>query len=232
MALSANFLSTCCLRQPDLCSFYSHYVKDRAIYCRNSLSIRKKKLFCRNSLNESYIPSSEPSSRSRKSYVFCQALPSDLEDNGSSGASDSNGKSFSQVEIVFGNVSLGGELSQSGAQDVSTSEPRSSKPAIATAGDKMVNILTVFNGLLERPFGSGQSIASAGYVVLERIKNDADSQCEGDKQQIVFELLRVVKLLTMDMDLVASAQKPQTLVDRLNQARLHCKQAISLARAL
>eukprot|EP00270_Netrium_digitus_P017710 TRINITY_DN656_c0_g1_i1.p1 TRINITY_DN656_c0_g1~~TRINITY_DN656_c0_g1_i1.p1 ORF type:complete len:242 (-),score=43.82 TRINITY_DN656_c0_g1_i1:213-938(-) len=105
---------------------------------------------------------------------------------------------------------------------------------------QLEEILSVFNGLLERPFGSGESIAAAGRVVIQRVTKDLNLMVEEDQreeqerlnQQVAFEMLRVMQLMSMDMQVVAAAKKTKTLLERLKSAQGHCEQAIRLARVL
>jgi hypothetical protein len=57
-------------------------------------------------------------------------------------------------------------------------------------------------------------------------------QEERVNEQLLFEVIRVTRLLDMDMKLIRAAQKEATLLERLDTARKHCKEAILLANAL
>eukprot|EP00249_Psilotum_nudum_P000357 c11635_g1_i1 orf=559-1353(-) len=104
-------------------------------------------------------------------------------------------------------------------------------PPIKRKGAIIVDFLTVFGGLLDRPFGSGQMIAAAGGVVVERVNAEAVTLREGGEinEQAIFEFLRILRLLEMDLQLVHAARKDETLAERLEAAKTHCKQAILLA---
>lgn len=101
-------------------------------------------------------------------------------------------------------------------------------------GQTIVNILSVFRGLLDRPFGSGASVAAAGSAVIERVQDEIETIKEEDRvnEQLLFEVIRVTRLLDMDMKLISAAQKESTLLERLDTARKHCQEAILLANAL
>jgi hypothetical protein len=101
-------------------------------------------------------------------------------------------------------------------------------------GRAIANMLTVFGGLLDRPFGSGAAVAAAGSAVIERVQDEVETlkQEERVNEQLLFEVIRVTRLLDMDMKLIRAAQKEATLLERLDTARKHCKEAILLANAL
>ncbi|CAI5995145.1 unnamed protein product [Closterium sp. NIES-65] len=147
-----------------------------------------------------------------------------------------------------------------------------------TRVEEILDVLFVFGGLLDRPFGSGQSIAAAGRVVLARVEKEVQalrqegeggsaaaaapvrtgaaavprSGMEGvaaegaaaggggeggkggavNRQQVLFELTRVVQLLGVDMQMVGAAVKEETLLKRLEEAKSHCQLAMRLANSL
>ena len=120
-------------------------------------------------------------------------------------------------------------------EELSLQEVHRKKAApVVARGVGIVDILTIFGNLLERPFSSGGTIAAAGYVVIEKVSADVEAMSDDPEvnQQYVFELLRLAKLLSVDMDMVASSRKLETLLERLQQATAHTKQAIQLAQAL
>ncbi|GJP37938.1 hypothetical protein CLOM_g22386 [Closterium sp. NIES-68] len=141
--------------------------------------------------------------------------------------------------------------------------------------ETILDVLFVFGGLLDRPFGSGQSIAAAGRVVLARIEQEMDAlRCEdeggaaaaaamrtgaaavprsglegvaadttegegqarrggaGNRQQVLFELVRMVQLLAVDVQMVGAAVKEETLLKRLEEAKSHCQLAMRLVKSL
>lgn len=103
----------------------------------------------------------------------------------------------------------------------------------AGKGALIAELLQIFGHLLERPFGGGESVANAGGAVIERVVTDAQGLRgqEGVNDQVIFELLKVIRLLEMDMELVRAAKKEETLVKRLETAKMHCKQAFVIARS-
>jgi len=103
-------------------------------------------------------------------------------------------------------------------------------------GEAIASMLSMFKGLLDRPFGTGANVAATGSAVIERVQEEIENlkQEVGDEvdEQLVFEIIRVTKLLEMDMKLISAAQKESTLLERLDSARKHCQEAILLANAL
>ncbi|KAG6557554.1 hypothetical protein Mapa_000830 [Marchantia paleacea] len=102
-------------------------------------------------------------------------------------------------------------------------------------GEKIADMLTVFMSLLERPFGGdGRMIAAAGGAVTERVGEEVEALrgVDGVDEQYLFEILRVVKLIDMDLQLVAAARKDTTLLERLMQTAMHTKQALDVANSL
>lgn len=101
-------------------------------------------------------------------------------------------------------------------------------------GEIVARMLSVFKGLLDRPFGSGASVAAAGSAVIERVQEEIETLTQEDQvnEQLLFEVIRVTRLLEMDMKLIGAAQKESTLLERLDSARNHCQEAILLANAL
>jgi hypothetical protein len=100
-------------------------------------------------------------------------------------------------------------------------------------GAKVADFLIIYGGLLDRPFGSGAMIAATGDVVIERVQQEIESLrgIEGVNEQILFEILRFLRLLEMDLKLVAAAQQESTLFQRLEQAKKHCREALLLANS-
>lgn len=130
-------------------------------------------------------------------------------------------------------------------------------------GEAIVDVLYVFGGLLDRPFGSGQSLAAAGAVVVARVRAEVGAalpqgtsgvpqpeteegripaqsapltatspQEEQKKVQICFEILRLMQLLSVDLELMKAAVKEETLLPRLEAAKAKCKTAMGLAKQL
>jgi hypothetical protein len=100
-------------------------------------------------------------------------------------------------------------------------------------GAKVADFLMVYGGLLDRPFGSGAMIAATGDVVIERVQQEIESLrgIEGVNEQILFEILRFLRLLEMDLKLVGAAKQESTLFQRLEQAKKHCREALLLANS-
>jgi len=100
-------------------------------------------------------------------------------------------------------------------------------------GAKVADFLMIYGGLLDRPFGSGAMIAATGDVVIERVQQEIESLrgIEGVDEQILFEILRFLRLLEMDLKLVGAAQQESTLFQRLEQAKKHCREALLLANS-
>lgn len=101
-------------------------------------------------------------------------------------------------------------------------------------GYNIADFLMIFGGLLDRPFGSGSGIAAAGSAVIERLQSEIEIIKEKDKvdEQLLFEVIRVIRLLEMDLKLVSAAKKESTLLERLDQAKKHCREAVLLANSL
>ena len=70
-----------------------------------------------------------------------------------------------------------------------------------------------------------------GYVIAERAREEA--QVLSDKgeveERMMTELFRVLKLMEMDLAMVKAAVKEETLGERLEQAKAHCRQAVHVA---
>lgn len=66
-----------------------------------------------------------------------------------------------------------------------------------------------------------------GWAALITLKQE-----ERVNEQLLFEVICVTRLLDMDMKLISAAQKEATLLERLDIARKHCKEAILLANEL
>ncbi|KAI5083666.1 hypothetical protein GOP47_0003409 [Adiantum capillus-veneris] len=101
----------------------------------------------------------------------------------------------------------------------------------AGKGTLIAELLQIFDRLLERPYGGGECVANAGGAVIERVVNDVQQLRgkEGVSDQVLFELLKVIRFLEMDMELVRAAKKEETLIKRLETAQMHCKQAYNIA---
>lgn len=121
---------------------------------------------------------------------------------------------------------------EKGKLQVEKEKPASVGRALrAGKGALIAELLQIFGNLLERPFGGGECVANAGAVVIERVALDAQALRgqEGVSDQIIFEMLKLLRLLEMDMDLVRAARKEETLLKRLESAKAHCRQAFLIA---
>lgn len=134
-------------------------------------------------------------------------------------------------------------------------------PPRPSLGDQIQDVLYIYGGLLDRPFGSGQSLAAAGAVVVERVRAEVNAalpsgagqagpageqgmpvssapimaatpQEEQKKVQVCFEILRLMQLLSVDLEMMKAAVKEETLLPRLEAAKGKCKSAMALARHL
>jgi len=75
---------------------------------------------------------------------------------------------------------------------------------------------------------------ATGSAVIERVQEEIETLTQEDQvnEQLLFEVIRVTRLLEMDTKLISAAQKESTLLERLDSARNHCQEAILLANAL
>ncbi|MCO5605128.1 hypothetical protein L7F22_059308 [Adiantum nelumboides] len=101
----------------------------------------------------------------------------------------------------------------------------------AGKGALIAELLQIFGHLLEHPYGGGESVANAGGAVIDRVVNYVQELRgkEGVSDQVLFELLKMIRLIEMDMELVRAARKEETLLKRLESAQMHCKQAYVIA---
>lgn len=101
-------------------------------------------------------------------------------------------------------------------------------------GAILADIFMIFGGLLDRPFGSGSMIAAAGSAVIEKVMEEIENVKQGDgvNEQLLFEVIRITRLLEMDLKLVSASQKEFTLLERLEIAKKHCREAVLLANEL
>ncbi|KAJ7555092.1 hypothetical protein O6H91_05G022200 [Diphasiastrum complanatum] len=180
----------------------------------------------------------------KRPALICPTASSNAYDAATSAAADSHPESGVRLESGTDNVAQqsSGLIEESEAQaseegsikQESDGISREKKVPRKRNGAAIVDVLKVFEGLLERPSGSGQIMAAAGSVVVERVKAEAESLHNKDdvEAQLIFELLRSVQLLEMDMQLVVAARKESTLLERLSKAKERCQQAIKLANSL
>ncbi|CAM6095559.1 unnamed protein product [Calypogeia fissa] len=119
-------------------------------------------------------------------------------------------------------------------QEVVELQRRASRAAKGQ-GAAAAKIVALFMNLLDRPSaGDGRMVAGAGSAVLERVEEEVASlqAVEGVDGQVLFEILRLVKLLQMDVQLIAAARKDSTLSERLVQAKTHCRQFLNILSML
>ncbi|CAM6089119.1 unnamed protein product [Calypogeia fissa] len=119
-------------------------------------------------------------------------------------------------------------------QEVAELQRRASRAAKGQ-GAAAAKIVALFMNLLDRPSpGDGRMVAGAGSAVLERVEEEVASlqAVEGVDGQVLFEILRLVKLLQMDVQLIAAARKDSTLSERLVQAKTHCRQFLNILSML
>lgn len=100
-------------------------------------------------------------------------------------------------------------------------------------GYAIADFLEKLEGLMGREFGSADLLAKAGEMVAERAREEAELLREGGEveERTVTELFRVLRLMEMDLAMVRAAVQPETLAERLEQARARCLQAILVANS-
>lgn len=100
-------------------------------------------------------------------------------------------------------------------------------------GYAIADFLEKLEGLMGREFGSADLLAKAGEMVAERAREEAELLREGGEveERTVTELFRVLRLMEMDLAMVRAAVQPETLAERLEQARARCRQAILVANS-
>ncbi|KAM4092552.1 hypothetical protein ACB094_06G048500 [Castanea mollissima] len=101
-------------------------------------------------------------------------------------------------------------------------------------GYVIADFLEKLEDLTGKEFGSTELLAKAGEIVAERAREEA--QVLSDKgeveERMMTELLRVWRLMEMDLAMVKAAVKEETLGERLKQAKARCRQAILVALSL
>ncbi|KMS98516.1 hypothetical protein BVRB_4g092090 [Beta vulgaris subsp. vulgaris] len=100
-------------------------------------------------------------------------------------------------------------------------------------GYVIMDFLDKFEGLMDREFGSIELLAKAGEIVAERAREEAEVLRDEGKveDRMVTELFRVLKLMEMDLAMVKAAVKEETLIERIQQAKARCRQAILVANS-
>lgn len=98
-------------------------------------------------------------------------------------------------------------------------------------GFVIADFLEKLEGLMGTEFGSTELLAKAGEIVAERAREEAEVlRDEGEvDDRLVTELFRVLRLMEMDLAMVKAAVKEDTLGERLEKAKVRCRQAILVA---
>lgn len=96
-----------------------------------------------------------------------------------------------------------------------------------------MDFLEKLEQLMGKEFGSTTLLAKAGEIVAERAREEAEVLKDEGKvdDRMVTELFRVLKLMEMDLAMVRAAVKEETLIERLEQAKARCRQAILVANS-
>ncbi|XP_050248667.1 protein CHLORORESPIRATORY REDUCTION 41, chloroplastic-like [Quercus robur] len=98
-------------------------------------------------------------------------------------------------------------------------------------GYVIADFLEKLEDLMGKEFGSTELLAKAGEIMAERAREEA--QVLSDKgeveERMMTELFRVLRLMEMDLAMVKAAVKEETLGERLEQAKAHCRQAVLVA---
>lgn len=102
---------------------------------------------------------------------------------------------------------------------------------LAGRGTAISDLFGKFRELVEAPCSSNHAVVKAGNEVLKQVKREV-ANLEGADQQLLFEILRLVKLLEVDLALLGAAQKEDTSALRLRNAKLHVLQASELISLL
>ncbi|KAL5222317.1 hypothetical protein ABZP36_027030 [Zizania latifolia] len=102
-------------------------------------------------------------------------------------------------------------------------------------GWAIADFMEKLEGLMARGrYGSGQLLGTVAGVVTERAREEAEIlAAEGDvEERVLTELLRVLRLVEMDVEMVKAAVKEDTVKERVETARARCRQAILVALSL
>ncbi|KAK9151907.1 hypothetical protein Syun_010216 [Stephania yunnanensis] len=101
-------------------------------------------------------------------------------------------------------------------------------------GYVIADFLEKLEGLMERgDYGSAELLEKVGEIVAERAREEAeDLMDDGEvEERLVTELVRVLRLMEMDLAMVKAAVKDETVKERLEQAKARCRQAILVANS-
>nr|GEV74475.1 hypothetical protein [Tanacetum cinerariifolium] len=106
-------------------------------------------------------------------------------------------------------------------------------PLEKPVGYVIMDFLEKLEELMDKEYGSTDLLAKVGEIVSERAREVAEELRDEGKveDRMVTELFRVLKLLEMDLVMVKSAVKEETLKERLSQAKARCRQAILVANS-
>ncbi|CAL4962097.1 unnamed protein product [Urochloa decumbens] len=110
-----------------------------------------------------------------------------------------------------------------------------SLPLEKPRGWAIADFLEKLEGLMARGrYGSGQLLGTVAGVVAERAREEAEVLVAegGVEERVVTELLRVLRLVEMDVEMVKAAVKEETVKERVETARARCRQAILVALSL
>ncbi|MCL7050198.1 hypothetical protein MKW94_000260 [Papaver nudicaule] len=93
--------------------------------------------------------------------------------------------------------------------------------------------LEKLEGLMERGnFGSTELLAKTGEIVAEAAREEAEVlKEEGVDDRLITELSRVLRLMEMDLAMVKASVKEETLMERIEQAKARCRQAVLVANS-
>ncbi|MCL7037273.1 hypothetical protein MKW94_016019 [Papaver nudicaule] len=82
-------------------------------------------------------------------------------------------------------------------------------------------------------FGSTELLAKTGEIVAEAAREEAQVLREegGVDDRLITELSRVLRLMEMDLAMVKASVKQETLMERIEQAKARCRQAILVANS-
>ncbi|CAN8303035.1 unnamed protein product [Cochlearia groenlandica] len=101
-------------------------------------------------------------------------------------------------------------------------------------GYVIMDFLEKLEALMERElFGSKELLVKAGEIVAERAREEAEDLREDGEveERLVTELLRVLRLMEMDLAMVKASVKEDTICERILQAKVRCRQAILVANS-
>ncbi|XP_065864570.1 protein CHLORORESPIRATORY REDUCTION 41, chloroplastic [Euphorbia lathyris] len=100
-------------------------------------------------------------------------------------------------------------------------------------GYVIMDFLGKLEELMGKEYGSTALLAKVGEIVAERAREEAEILQEEGKveERMVTELLRVLKLMEMDLAMVKASVKEDTLAERLELAKARCRQAILVANS-